>query len=680
MNSAVIDTAEPGYGPHRSAGGRSATGRSWLAAGVGVLLLAAAVWAVYGGVIEAPLICDDYTTMAENPSVRKLWPLWNFSGEPSPLRPSPDTPVAARPLVNFTIAINYHFGAMQPAGYRLTNMGIHFAAALVLWGLVRRTLLLEFFAGRFDRAAGLLGWLSALVWAVHPLNTEAVAYITQRTESQMGLFYLATMYAAVRYWTAAGSGSRAIWLVLAAIACQCGALSKEMMASVPAVALLYERTFISGSFWLSLRRSWPLYVALVAGWIPQVVINYHGPRTPSAGFHLGLPAYMWWYTQSEVLLLYLKLTFWPWPLVLHYEIPYKETLAVAWPWVLPVVLLGVATLYLVWRRTSAGFVAATVVAVLSPTLLVPLVGEIVAERRMYVPLAAIVPLVVVGAFDVVRRMIPQPAADAAQNNAVYRALWATLGGGAVLAVVFIVVANTRLESYADSIRLLEDTVKNQPDDFSILVNLGVELAKAGRPAEAIPFFEHASDLYRNAPILNYKLSQESHKLYHNWALACEELNREDEAIRHYEEAIEIRPDYALSHYNLGLVLQRYGALEGAHAAIRGSAAGQSGLRRRTMQYRRAIGHGRSVRRGDSVFGSGRTARSRPGHVREPGRRVLASRAQRGRHPRPPRRPSAWLATATTKIWPGTSSSGCNRTNSSRRNPSERGPAPAGIAA
>ena len=100
-----------------------------------------------------------------------------------------------------------------------------------------------------------------LVWAVHPLNTEAVAYITQRTESQMGLFYLATMYAAVRYWTAAGKRvSAAIWLVLAAIACQCGAPSKEMMASVPAVVLLYERTFISGSFWLSLRRSWPLYV------------------------------------------------------------------------------------------------------------------------------------------------------------------------------------------------------------------------------------------------------------------------------------------------------------------------------------------------------------------------------------------------------------------------------------
>ena len=297
MNSAVIDTAEPGYGPHRSAGGRSATGRSWLAAGVGVLLLAAAVLAVYGGVIEAPLICDDYTTMAENPSVRKLWPLWNFSGEPSPLRPSPEYArrgASAGELYDRD-QLPFRRQCSRPAiGSRIwasisrRRSSVGAGAADAALGILCRAL---------DRAAGLLGWLSALVWAVHPLNTEAVAYITRRTESQMGLFYLATMYAAVRYWTAAGSGSRAIWLVLAAIACQCGALSKEMMASVPAVALLYERTFISGSFWLSLRRSWPLYVALVAGWIPQVVINYHGPRTPSAGFHLGLPAYMWWYTR-----------------------------------------------------------------------------------------------------------------------------------------------------------------------------------------------------------------------------------------------------------------------------------------------------------------------------------------------------------------------------------------------
>ena len=332
-----------------AASGRLGRRGRWLQGCLGAALLVAAIYSVYGRVIDAPFICDDYTSLRENPSIREWWPWWKTSGEPSPLRPSPDTPVSARPMVNFTFALNYHFSQMSPGGYRVTNIAIHIMASLILWALVRRTLLLDFFAGRFERVAGLLGFLSALLWAVHPLNTESIAYITQRTESQMGLCYLATMYACVRDWTAVNRAPRIGWLIAATMACQLGALSKEMMATLPAVALLDERTFISTSFWQALRRSWPLYIALALAWIPHVVINYHGPRTPSAGFHLGLPAYIWWYTQAEVLLLYLKLSFWPWPLVLHYEIPYKETLTVAWPWLLPVVVYLLGSLYLVWK-------------------------------------------------------------------------------------------------------------------------------------------------------------------------------------------------------------------------------------------------------------------------------------------------------------------------------------------
>ena len=181
-----------------------------------------------------------------------------------------------------------------------------------------------------------------------------------------------------------------------------GALSKEVIASVPAVAVLYGGTFIAGSF-RRLRESWPLYLGLILCWVPMVVINSNGPRTPAAGFHLGLPGYIWWFTQCKVLLLYLKLTVWPWPLVLHYEIPYLETFADAWPWVVPVVLLGVVTLVLVWRRSVVGFVSLGAIAALSPTLLIPCVGEIVAERRMYVSLAMLVPLVVVGFYELLRR-------------------------------------------------------------------------------------------------------------------------------------------------------------------------------------------------------------------------------------------------------------------------------------
>jgi protein O-mannosyl-transferase len=531
---------------------------SWLLVAAGTILLAGAVWGIYGRLIHAPLIFDDFRTLDDNPSLLKLWPLWNFSGEACPLRPSPGTPVSARPLVNLTFAVNYHIGVLDPTGYRIGNIIIHIGAAIILWGIVRRTLRLEFFGGCFERVAGLLGFASALVWAVHPLNTESVAYVTQRTESLMGLFYLATMYAAIRYWTAEGRAARCGWLILATACGVLGALSKEMMASVPAVALLYERTFVSGSFWQAVRRSWPLYLGLIVSWIPQVVINYHGPRTPSAGFDLGLPVYMWWYTEAEVLLLYLKLTFWPWPLVIHYEIPYKETLAVAWPWLLPVALLILATLVLVAKRTSAGFVAATVFIVLSPTLLVPLVSEIVAERRMYVPLAAIVPLVIVGVFDVARR-----AGTTFLPRSARRPLFLTIATTTALATLFVLLDVRRLESYVDARTMLEETLVHEPDDLSVLINLGITMAKAGELSGAMDCFDRAARLYNDSPYLNYKLNNDAPNLFYNLGLVYEKLERPDEAIENYEKALVVMPNYAEAHYNLGLLLHKYGVIDGA---------------------------------------------------------------------------------------------------------------------
>ena len=76
-----------------------------------------------------------------------------------------------------------------------------------------------------------------------------------------------------------------------------------------------------------------------------------------AGFGRGVAAHVYWMTETKVLLLYLKLTFWPWPLVIHYMPPLMETLSEAWPWVLANVLLGLAIVYLFWRRTAAGFAA-----------------------------------------------------------------------------------------------------------------------------------------------------------------------------------------------------------------------------------------------------------------------------------------------------------------------------------
>ena len=110
------------------------------------------------------------------------------------MNPPAQISTAGRPLVNLSLATNYHFSRLDPTGYHVFSIAVHLLSALLLWAIVRRTLCLGRFGGRFDRQAGLLGLLSALIWAIHPIQTEAVAYVTQRTELMMACLYLATLY------------------------------------------------------------------------------------------------------------------------------------------------------------------------------------------------------------------------------------------------------------------------------------------------------------------------------------------------------------------------------------------------------------------------------------------------------------------------------------------------------
>ena len=110
------------------------------------------------------------------------------------------------------------------------------------------TLELPFFGGRFDQVAGVLALAVALSWWLHPLQTEAVVYVTQRTELLVSFCYLATLYASLRFWEAYACRNRITWLIVATLACAAGMASKEIMVSAPVIVLAYERTFIAGSF------------------------------------------------------------------------------------------------------------------------------------------------------------------------------------------------------------------------------------------------------------------------------------------------------------------------------------------------------------------------------------------------------------------------------------------------
>ena len=186
------------------------------------------------------------------------------------------------------------------ASYHAFNIVVHILAALTLFGLVRLTLNLPALRARFEGAATALALATALIWEVHPLQTESVTYIIQRQESLAGLFYLLTLYCVARgalserprpFDSAQGAPRLCSgrWYTAAFAACVLGMLSKQTVAAAPLAVFLYDWIFLSGSFLDTLRRRWPVYLALAATWL--LLIPSFAPQADaqhaSAGFQVG---------------------------------------------------------------------------------------------------------------------------------------------------------------------------------------------------------------------------------------------------------------------------------------------------------------------------------------------------------------------------------------------------------
>jgi tetratricopeptide (TPR) repeat protein len=513
-----------------------------------LLLLCGAVWATFGRATNGPFFFDDRASFVQNETLRTLWPL---SG---PLQPPREHPFSSRPLVNLSAAVNYQFGELDPAGYRIANMALHAASAMLLFSLVCRTLKLSYFdwlqpAGPTDRVAAPLAFAVAVVWAVHPLQTEAVCYLTQRTELMMGLFYLATLYCSLRYWQTASGLGRVVWLTLAIAACAAGMASKEVMVSAPIIALLFERTFVTHSFHKAFRDSWPLYVGLCLTWILLAYLVADAPRARSAGFHLSISTTTWWWTQAKVFLMYLRLAFWPWPLSIHYQIPYIENGAAALPWLMIVGFLGFGTLLALWRGWAVGFLGACVYMILAPTSLVPIISEVAAERRMYLPLAAIAALVIVGGVWLLAKL----SSRAADRPATLRRWSAAVTIAFVaLAGVLAVASHRRLDVYRSEVALWQDVVGQYPESEVAHLCLALALSESGEYPAAEDHFHQAMRLDpRNI----------THRV--RYAQMLKAQGRSSEAMEQFREVVLRRPVYPGAHFDLGVLLKQAGELEEA---------------------------------------------------------------------------------------------------------------------
>ena len=141
--------------------------------------------------------------------------------------------------------------------FHATNVAIHACAALVLFGVIRRTLLTPPLRPRFGSSSTTMACLVALLWAVHPLQTQSVTYIVQRVESLMGLFLLLTLYSAIRAGEFFRLKAEGRWIGISVICCALGMATKQTMVGAPLLVVLWDWLFAS-------RMRWKFYAALAS--------------------------------------------------------------------------------------------------------------------------------------------------------------------------------------------------------------------------------------------------------------------------------------------------------------------------------------------------------------------------------------------------------------------------------
>lgn len=568
------------------------------------LLLVLGVGVVYWNARYAPFALDDKLAIMDNPTVRSLWPL---SGPLSP--PSGGSPVAGRPLPNLSFAINRAISGDAVWSFHVGNALLHALAALALFALLRQTLSRPAVPERLRNDAPIAAAAVALLWALHPLQTGAVTYVSQRTELMVSLCYLVTLLAVGR--AAEGGRWGRWWAFLAVLVCAAGMACKEVMVSAPLIALLYDRTFFAGSFREAWRARWRLYVGLMAGWVLLgfLIWSTRG-RGGTAGFGLVVTPLSYAATQAEALPRYLGLVFWPRDLVFDYGMYVARDAAVI---VAGLALIGgllTTTLVALRRWPVPAFAGALFFAVLAPTSsIVPVATQTMGEHRMYLALAGVLTLVA-------------------------GVLWRWLDRRVVVAVLVLAALAAGARSvarngdYASLENLWRDTVRKWPSNARAYNNLAAVMFERGDQQEAAPLLAEAMqlnpqnvDTLRNlsrldlqsgrvelaveraetaqrldpdsafgwivvavarmgaGQLLEARLAwQEVLRLRPDWPEAHlglgdvqARLGEPEAAIREYGEALRLRPDFLRAHLALAGVLERLGrakeALEQAQQAV-----------------------------------------------------------------------------------------------------------------
>ena len=536
---------------------------NWFARlGPGILLLAFATL-IYLPSFQGSFHLDDLSSIVKNPYVHitDLKPETLF-------RAAFQDGLQNRPLSNLSLGLNFYFNRTSTFGYHLANFAFFLLTSLAVWLLLERLLLrLGYAPGRSAPAA----WLCGLLWASHPLHTQAVSYIVQRHASFAGAFMVWSVYF---YHLGLEAKRRRFLLFGLCGACGISAvLCKETAVVLPGLLLLYKLYFFDElkPGWLRRNAIWiiglaVLYALGAAAFLrPEMLEHlrreFAGKNIDPWEKFLSAPRSLFWY-------LYLILFPFPQFLSLVHEFP----LSTGWlhP---PSTLLSWLALLLV---VSAALVGARRFRIFSFAVLwylgtlaveaMPLPIEIVNEHRLYLALLSL--LVPFCAWPLLKAKRLMPA----------------LAWGLVIALFFGFFTFTRNRVWVSEISLWGDVARKAPESELAYNGLASAYVERGRPdlviqvcSKAIELNPRFAEAYSNRGVAYYQkglldlairdlsraieLDANLAEAYSNRALAYDGKNQLDLALQDYDRAIAINPEYAYAYNNRGWAYFKMGRLD-----------------------------------------------------------------------------------------------------------------------
>jgi len=528
---------------------------------------------VYANSFSGPFIFDDHTAILENSAIETLWPpTWLTKAW------APEKGAHGRPIVNFTLALNYAIGGFNVWGYHLINIAIHILNALILFTILRHTFQGPCLYAKYGNLAQNLSLTIALFWLIHPLQTQCVNYILQRSESIMALFYLLTLYGTIR---TCQNPSHYFWPITTIIFCALGMASKEVMATAPLVVLLYDKTFLSATWRKTLVNKWPFYLGLATTWLVLVSLLLQRPHGDTIGFATHFSAWDYLKNQLPTLTLYLKRVIWPDPLILDYGFPIPNLpLVQVLPQAVVLIVLFGGTLYALKHHTALGFLGACFFIILAPTSsVIPIINEVGAERRMYLPLISCIVLITLSVYEAFQYFYPAKTT---------RTIW-TLR---TLVIIPIAVLSSltllRNHDFRSEVAIWETVtthlpqnprawnilghIQNQNNDFEAAIpyfkkslqqdpnfiyahyNLGHALTELNRPDEAIEHFTQAV----TRDLDEKRLEDWLPRIHNNLGSAYLRLGQYQKAIPHFQKTLTLQPQHFLAQNNMGVAYLQAG--------------------------------------------------------------------------------------------------------------------------